>query len=112
MVDTVMPRAMNSGISAVIRVVLPLPLHPARPKMRIAACRCEITWELEPSAAMRALGGLAGFAAADGIGARPAGDVRQPGAQIVVAGHQGQYRRDPQQTLADRLDRQNGGAGV
>ena len=29
-----MPRATNSGINAVISVVLPLPLHPASPKTR------------------------------------------------------------------------------
>jgi hypothetical protein len=34
-VDTVRPRAARSGMSAVNSVVLPLPLQPARPKMRI-----------------------------------------------------------------------------
>src|SRR5215472_2820932 len=37
-VETETPRETNSGISAVIRVVLPLPLHPARPKIRIISC--------------------------------------------------------------------------
>ena len=45
-------------------------------------------------------------------GAARAGDVRQAGAQIVVAGDQGQQRGDPQQDLADRCDRQKAGAGI
>src|SRR5437588_4888192 len=36
-VDTVIPRKTSSGIRAVIKVVLPLPLQPARPKIRIVA---------------------------------------------------------------------------
>src|SRR5262249_50392056 len=35
-VDTLMPRAMRHGISLVTRVVLPEPLQPARPIMRMA----------------------------------------------------------------------------
>ena len=38
-VDTVIPHDSNSGMSAVINVVLPLPLQPARPKIRIAKQR-------------------------------------------------------------------------
>jgi len=34
-VDTLIPRAINRGISLVMSVVLPEPLHPASPIMRI-----------------------------------------------------------------------------
>ena len=35
MVETVRPRAINSGSNRAVSVVLPLPLHPARPKIFI-----------------------------------------------------------------------------
>jgi hypothetical protein len=51
-VDTVMPRETSSGISAVINVVLPLPLQPARPKIRIVAHPFWLNWGTSTAVAM------------------------------------------------------------
>jgi hypothetical protein len=51
-VDTVMPRETSSGISAVISVVLPLPLQPARPKIRIVARPMGSNWGMSAAVAM------------------------------------------------------------
>src|SRR6266566_3527885 len=100
-VDTVTPRETSSGISKVIRVVLPLPLQPARPKIRIVA---------QPTASPHLglddhrrnvpLGQMLRFEAT-----RP-GHMPEAGLQIIIASDDGQQRRDPQQRLTDRGDRQ------
>jgi hypothetical protein len=48
-VETVTPRAISSGITAVISIVLPLPLHPQRPKTLIANSRFLSQAAMRPS---------------------------------------------------------------
>ena len=47
-VDTAIPRETNSGISAVINVVLPLPLQPASPKIRIITRSSGLSFNVNP----------------------------------------------------------------
>src|SRR5215472_1335445 len=93
-VETETPRETNSGISAVIRVVLPLPLHPARPKIRIISCP-QTSLGADRDGRNMLLSQMLGFPAAD-RGCRPrARHVAKPGPQIVIAGYQGEQRGDP-----------------
>ena len=79
-------RRPASGSSRVRSVVLPLPLQPASPKMRIG--RASLTSRGSVSPPYRP--------------ARRPGHVREAGAEIVVAGHQVSSAGDPQQHLADQ----------
>src|SRR5690349_13742875 len=86
-VDTVIPRETNSGISAVINVVFPLPLQPARPKTRIVA---PSIWA-QLGDAHRRRNGLGQMLRLAARRRRPrARHVAQSSPQIVVSSHQGE----------------------
>src|SRR5262245_66199229 len=100
-VDTVTPRATSSGISAAIRVVFPLPLQPARPKIRIRAYPCTLSWGETAAIAMRLLSRTLGFPAID-RGPRPGVcHMAQSRPQVVIPGHQCQRPADPTERVGD-----------